>query len=446
VLGDRQGDLSEEVKNPELLAEKLRGFYFNEYIRVWGDFLNSLQYENFPDLRTAGERLKNLSDPVNSPLKALLEKTSAEVSFDEALKSIIGGSAKKIGVEFAKHTVDRAFVGLHTFISGGSESPLAAVLGQFAGASAELEELAGDPSGAKAKDYAAKVVQSESGELPKALKEIRKVLTKQDVAAQPVLKNLFDKPLQSAWGTVLGSAYGYLNAQWQSQVYEPYESTLQKNYPFNRRGPDAGLDDVANFFGPNGTFWKFAQAELQPFFRRDNYSTPLSWEGRGIGLSGAAQEAFRDAQQITTALAQSGSVQIKFGVRMLKPQDDKIDEIHLTVGGHPEIYEVKKNPPPRDFDWPGPQATSGAALKAVNKKGILGRDVLAEQKVEGLWGWFRLVEQWNPSRRSNAEYECMWKVRKDNKEYLLRCSLVSRSAVNPFAPGFFNFRCPAQLN
>jgi type VI protein secretion system component VasK len=72
--------------------------------------------------------------------------------------------------------------------------------------------------------------------------------------------------------------------------------------------------------------------------------------------------------------------------------------------------------------------------------------VLAEQKVEGLWGWFRLVEQWNPSRRSNAEYECAWKIKKDNKEYLLRCSLVSRSAVNPFAPGFFNFRCPSTLN
>jgi type VI protein secretion system component VasK len=116
---------------------------------------------------------------------------------------------------------------------------------------------------------------------------------------------------------------------------------------------------VANFFGPEGTFWKFSQAELQPFFRRDNYSAPLAWEGRGIGLSGAAQEAFRDAKQITTALAQSG-VQVKFAVRMQRPQDDKIDEIQLLVGGRPETYEVKKNPPPRDFDWPGPQPTSGA--------------------------------------------------------------------------------------
>jgi type VI secretion system protein ImpL len=342
--------------------------------------------------------------------------------------------------------VDRAFVGLHTFISGGSDSPLTAVLGQLAGASGELEELAGDQTGVKAKDYAANVVKSESGELPKALKEIRKILNKQEASSQLVLKNLFEKPLQSAWGTVLGSAYGYLNAQWQSQVYEPYKNTLEQNYPFTRRGPDAGLDDVANFFGPEGTFWKFAQAELQPFFQRDNYSRPLAWEGRGIGLSGAAQEAFRDAKQITTALAQSGSVQVKFGVRMFRPQDDKIDELHLIVGGHDEIYEVKRNPPPRDFDWPGPQPTSGAHLKVINKKGILGRDLLAEQKVEGLWGWFRLAEEWSPSRRSNAEYECTWKVKKDNKEYLLKCSLVSRSAINPFAPGFFNFRCPSQLN
>jgi type VI protein secretion system component VasK len=219
VLGNKQRQLSDEVKNPDLLAEKLRGFYFNEYIRVWQQFLQSLQYENFPDLRTAGERLKTLSDPGNSPLKALLEKASVELSFDEALKSIISGGAKKIGVELAKHPVDRAFVGLHTFISGGADSPLTAVLGQFAGAAGELEELAGDPTGMKAKDYAAKVVQSESGELPKALKEIRKILNKQDVPSQQVLKNLFDKPLQSAWGTVLGSAYGYLNSQRQCKVY-----------------------------------------------------------------------------------------------------------------------------------------------------------------------------------------------------------------------------------
>jgi len=447
VLGDKERLLSAEVKNPELLAKKLTEFYFNDYIRVWWEFLRSLQYENFPDIRTASDRLKTLSEPGTSPLKVLLEKASNEVSFDEGFKELARSGTKKIGIELSRHPVDRAFIGLHAFISGDN-SPLTGALGFLAGASGELKDLAEDPT--KAKDYAARVVQSGAGELPTALKEISKILGRQpDAPSQQVLANLFETPLKAAWGTVLGGAYGYLNAQWRTQVYEPYAQTLEKNYPFNRRGPDAGLDDVAAFFAPDGTFWKFAQAELQPFFRPTNYSAPLTWDGRGIGLSGAAQEAFLRAKMITTALAQSGSVQVKFAVQMKRPSDNKIDEIQLTIGGHDETVDVKKNLQSKDFEWPGVrQPTSGASLKLLNRRGPLGRDVLAEQNVEGLWGWFKLLEQWNPSRRSNSEYECVWKIknRSNNKEYEIRCSLFSRGTANPFASGFFNFRCPEQLN
>ncbi|MGH7595615.1 MAG: type VI secretion system membrane subunit TssM, partial [bacterium] len=128
VLGNKDRQLSDEVKSPEMLAEKLRDFYFRDYIRVWWEFLRSLQYENLTDIGTASDRLKTLSEPGTSPLKVLLEKVSAEVSFDEGLKSIIKSGAQRVNIQLAEHPVDRAFVGLHAFISG-ENSPLTGALG-----------------------------------------------------------------------------------------------------------------------------------------------------------------------------------------------------------------------------------------------------------------------------------------------------------------------------
>ncbi|KAA0227658.1 type VI secretion system membrane subunit TssM [candidate division KSB1 bacterium] len=444
VFGEVKRNLSEEVRNPVLLKARLEEYYFLEYRKKWWEFLHGVTYEKFSNLQAASECLKTLGDPGISPLKRLLDKTSDEVNFDPGMKNMLEKAGQRVGLNISSHPVDQSFIQLFAFMSG-SENQLAKILSKFSEAGIKLDELSREASGGAAKNFAAQVVAG-GGELPGALTEIRRSPGQQDINFQKALVTLCEAPVRLAWEAVRGAAAGYLNSQWRNLVYDKYASTLENTFPFKKSGPDANFGEMAAFFGAEGELWKFANNELQPFFRSGNLGQPLDWAGGyGLGLSAEAQKAFRDAKAIRDALVAGGNLRIEFDVQILRPtQHNEIDEARLSVGGQEIIYKVKQRPPSdkTKFEWPG-AAGSGAKLELWNTKGLLPDVLLARESVDGQWGWFKMLERWRPGSSGRCSFRVKGTDR--NKEYQIECIITSRGKGNPFTSGFFDFRCPQQL-
>ncbi|MGH7496401.1 MAG: type VI secretion system membrane subunit TssM [bacterium] len=457
VLGKRQVQMSAAVSDPKRLKEELVRLYFEDYAQNWWQFLRSIQYAGFADLRTANESLELLGDAQKSPLKAILETAKQETGVDpNLLNQGVGWLQTRFKLPNAlethasSYTIDASFDQMHIFVAGAGNAPneLSGALGLLFGVAAELEQVATEASGMKAKDCAVKVV-AEAGALPQALIELRKMWRNKGGESRPVLVNLFETPLRLVWGTILGQSYNYLNTEWRSRVYAEF-GRLAPYYPFNNNGADASPKDVADFFSSQGPLWKFADQELKPFFRLDNFSQPLLWEGQGLALSSRTQEAFRRARDLGTALG-SGTVSFEVQMQPAKfksPNDqDAFDKIRLMIGGR-ELDFRRDNPPKWEgYTWPGNQASRGGTISILDERRFQPDEEVGKVGFEREWGWFRLLNAGKSTRINNVEYQYQWALTtKRRNELLVTFVLRASSGVNPFASRLLNFDCPQQLN
>ena len=461
VLGTKVQQLPPDMQNPEAMAATLKELYFSEYITAWRRLLSSVQYDPSRDLADASNRFRMLTDPVASPLTTLLrnavEQTTFEEGMSEAAKEKAGGLVQKLGQRIGiggggdaardalgiTHPVDRQFVGLHTFMQEkGGQSEYNTLLGQLSQVSVELEKLGGEPS-RSSREKAADVVQGR-GTIPQAMQVIRQTLMAKDPATREEIRQLFEGPVRFAWTAMAGDAQSYLNAQWQARVCEPFNSTLGRYFPFNKDArDDASAADIASYFqSQSGTFWAFYEEELKDLIRRDSWQ-PFLWEGSGIAVSERTRRTFQQANTIAKSIAGSGGASFDFEMQAQLPSQDgiRIDKICLTIDGENECYQMGR---PRyvPFTVPGRQGPSGATLE-IYERGSL----LESKQGSGDWGWLRLLNQARITPRTPREYAVEWTFRGESRyRVVVKYSLQAKSANNPFAPGFFDFDCPRQLN
>jgi type VI secretion system protein ImpL len=471
VLGTGRQRLPPEMRDPATMARSLRSLYFADYVDAWRNFLRGLRYEPFGDIDETSDRLRLISDPLESPLVLLLSRVSEETTLESRLAGgirekaggLVGRVGRKIGLgddqipsaeEYLvpRHPVDRQFAALHSLMTptadggAGVAGPLGSALNQFKAVRDEIEAIRSEPE--RAKEYAARVLRDRAGGLPEALRTVRSALAGMDRITREVL---FEQPIREAWAAILRQAQQDLNELWRMRVYRPFRNTLANDYPFNPRGRDASIVDVERFFQPGtGTIWTFVEDELRPFIRRDSWK-PQLWEGRGIQLSSATVAALKKAQAIAQGLFYRGALQVDFRLQPELPTPLTIsgptpivDQVCLTIDGVQDCYRMGR---PRwiDFTWPGRTGPPGANLEILTRGGSSSEP----KRFDGDWGWFRLLGKARIQRESSTSYRLQWLfTREDRYHVLVKYRLQASSAYNPFGrfKTFFDFRCPDRLD
>lgn len=438
VTGRADAPSATNGKRPqrELIAA-LKKRYFAEYPEQWTQFIMSVECAPFSSAQEASDQLNGLSNDESSPIIGFLKLVAEETNFKDFLRGLIE-DLPVIG-----RSNEEKFGELQKLVD---DKELGALLGQLATISSDLQGIATDRSGVTAKDYTKNVLNG-SASLALAATEVRRLgARKKRPETREALTGLFNPPLNSVWETVRKEASAYLNTQWQKQVCESF-SELAGAYPFNRSGADAQQPaDVAAFFGAGGPVDKFVQAELSPFFKTDSWEAH-TWQNKGIQLSGAAVGALRQAKAIGSAIGSEG--RFDFEVQVQRPEtQERIDFVHLEIGGDKKVYETKRPPVWVNYAWPGNVPAKGGHLTLWDDRGPLQSDELIyEEKFDKPWGWFRLLSKGRLSQRSRSEYEVQWTgiSIKGKRQIKLSCYVRASGTTNPFAPGFFNFGCPAQL-
>jgi len=441
VLAISSSQLPAEMQDPKVMERDLYKMYYADYIDAWRHFLKQLQLSHFDDMSSAAEELHTLANVDGSPLRLILQRVSEQTKFESAIGRGARGIGERIGIEGNGHPVDNAFSTLHN-LTDEENGGVTNLLEQYELVSSALSSLAKEPDSECAK-YAATLLQQRSGDLPDAIRNIRRTLNGIDTQIQDAL---FTKPVILSWQLILGRTNTYLNTTWREQVYNAYNTALASHYPFKKSSStDAPIADVVHFFNTSdGVIWSFVNSDLKPFVRDNSYNT-MGWEGYGISLSSQVKNTLEKAGKISRGLnlQSAGNLTLSFSLLPKLPTPTGVvEQIMLDVDGQALAYRMGR-PRWTEFNWPGMQSTPGAHLEIRTKQGSY-----EPLMSNSMWGWFHLLDEAVIRRHSASNYTLEWKFASTSGPPIsVQFDLRTSSIYHPFGNSdFFDIAVPSRLN
>ncbi len=429
----------------EAMKNQLTDLYIKDFTQTWIQFLQSIRYNGFESVPLTANSLKLLSDPVNSPLlltlKVFADQSQPLLSINTPVDSV--NSFHSYFSTASNSDLKR----YRKFILGpedGSAAPdLNIVVMQYGLISGIIDGLKGGPE--LVRDYAVKVMNQQAVDFQTSVRTIQGAIYN-----VPELQTLLTEPINVTWKSTLSGATSFLSDQWKTKVVDVFNKNLAKSFPFNDKGTDAPLQDFDEFFNPQtGVLWTFYNSELSSFIKKDDWKLTQS-EGAGGNFSQELINALKKADEITSVLYKSGTLNLSF---KLKPQlpvaktiaDRKatVIQYYLKIDGITDAYKMGA-PYETVFNWPD-KSTSGSALYiTLNEFGT--SDI---KSYNGEWSVFRLFNDAAISRGDGSSQLILnWNFSKPNL-YDVNISYVlnAGSSRHPFSQNFFkSFKLPNSLN
>ncbi|MDH5446477.1 MAG: type VI secretion system membrane subunit TssM [Gammaproteobacteria bacterium] len=444
------------------ISEKVKAHYLAEYRAHWENVFKHLEVKPFTGLRHANNVLTSFTDPVYSPILAILQVSSTNTQLSSQLLANLSddnqeGSKGKLtafAASKAKWTVvDKSFRDVNRLLreSKKSPAPVSTILQRIVMMQEFVNEitLAPDP-GRKAFDVAKARYESGAGNPITSLRAYAKTMP------QPV-KRWLDSLASETWKVVLGSAHQYVNTEWKTKIYTPYIQGLAGRYPLKRSSRDElALADFTEFFKPGGTLDVFYQENLKPFVK-----TGTQWSNRivddySLGLSATTVKQIQRAQNIKSIFFKDSPDKPSLSFQLKPYRMDKRDaRFILEIGPKRLIYS---HGPKfwKTVQWIGDDEH--------NRVRIIFEDLNEVQHTktyEGPWAWFRLQDQSavDKTRKSNV-YMVTYNVDdiKDKNELSLntklrkksirsiRYQMKAKSVNNPFGKNLLaSFKCPERI-
>lgn len=474
VMASNRQILPAEMRNADNLAKELEKLYFDEYITIWWQFLQSVDYISFPNLSTASRVFQDLSDANESPIKLLIDYVSKETQFETKIPAALeekGGKLLAKPLKKAtsllkgnqpddmqetllsglKHPVDTRFAVLHE-LSSESEGhkDLLNILSYYTGISQTLESLQSD--GSKAKDYAKNLIQSGSGQLADVLNAVGGYQLLLDTRTKEAL---FEQPIHLAWQAILGQTQSYLNQQWRVGVYDFFQKNLESYFPFNKQSNrDAAIEDFRFFFQPgDGYIWAFKSEELDPFINSQTFR-PRTWQNRGIQVTSNFVHALQKAAEINRCMFPNNNLEVTFqfqiedilkrsGTNRISPV---ISSVRLVLDNTESVYDMGHQKPEHYYTWPNEKIDPSVYLEVtVDRVPVKVRDYT------GFWGWLKLLQNADSIAATpiQGRYKIQWILKKSDQYIIVfNYKLSTRSRYNPIdRPNeLFMFNCPQSLN
>jgi type VI secretion system protein ImpL len=421
--------------DPDKLAKKVRNLYFDEYIRLWTNYIADINIKTFSNLSETVSSLNVLSG-VDSPIKGFLTavgqetkltktnlpfnesgKTSDKIaSLTEKLRGLISSTPIEKTQNIFKDpasVVDRRFKKIYKLTHSQGDSPpsinqVLNTLKDLYVNMSMIQSRGGTPS------------QAESGDI------IARIEIEARNQPQPLSRWILALAHSTSRVTVY-SVLSNLNRRWQTDIAQFCNDALGSRYPLSKNSPeDATLNDFARFFGPQGSMDIFFKKNLKDMI--DTSSRP--WrvrrkQGVQVNISNMALEQLEYATKIRNAFFPEGGSQAIVKFRIKPVSLGKLARwVELDLGGQRLKF---RNDAVRfqSMKWPPPSGSMMARLVFKPKKTAKETGIV----MDGPWALFRLLDK---GKTFNSTLRNRFQVSFNIKGQTATFELDSGSVDNPF--------------
>ncbi|MCF6324981.1 MAG: type VI secretion system membrane subunit TssM [Gammaproteobacteria bacterium] len=439
------------------VSKKVKDHYLSEYVTHWKKVYDALAVNQFDDLSHANDVLNYFIDPVYSPLLSILHITSNNTQLSNPLVADLAddnqeGASGKIAAFAASKAdwtkVDREFRELNVMLRDSSKkpAPINAVLLKVSELQTFVNEIALAPDPAKKSFEIAKSrYQNNTGN---AISSLQAFANKSPEPIQRWLNSLANQ----TWKVILQAAHQHINAEWKTNVFEPYRQGLANRYPLKTSAQDElALHDFVAFFKPGGTIDAFHKVYVKPFISTRNGWRNRIIDGYNPGLSQKTINQIRKALSIKNIYFRKNA-EVPSLTFQLKPHSmPKTDARFILELGDNRISYSHGPKLWKTLSWTGDDEQ--------NRVRIIFEDLNEEQhstSFEGPWAWFRLLSQ---SKLVKTEKSNVYLVtygitrRKESSEspgsnvkHEITYKIKAKSVNNPFNNNLLSsFRCPENI-
>ncbi len=446
------------------ISQQVKEHYLSEYIKTWENVYAALSVGEFRDIRHAAEVLASFTDPVYSPLLAILqvtrENTELTPSVPEGLAEagaskltkgkLSGGNLSKASgylSEKAGTRVDKQFNAINHLLRESSKRPagINTTIQKIQQLQDFVDSISVAPEPAKqAFDISKARYQSNAGNAIATLEAYARK------APGPV-KDWLEKIADQTWKVVLQSGRQHLAAEWRNRVYVPYSRGLAHGYPLNRSAKDElALLDFSEFFKPSGTLDGFYQEFVAPFINRRSWHN-REVAGRSMGFSSKVLRQLKRARSIKNVFFKANpsvpGISFKLKPYHMNKQDARFT---LELGGE----RVSYNHGPKfwkTLKWSGEGDNQRVRIIFEDLKGEFHSKVY-----DGPWAWFRLqdsarLKKTNKSNVYRVTYSLDQVLRGSSGRTMkvphqIVYEIKAKSVNNPFSKNLLGaFRCPESI-
>jgi type VI secretion system protein ImpL len=444
------------------LTRDIRYMYFNNYVNVWYKFIKEFRVKRFATISDAANKLLLLSrsdGPIAETFKMIGENINLEeINWDDDGNRIITKLSaedikkkKVIQKVYVKELV-RPFHDMRRFTDPGEKRTVSELMNQYllglSGLQAEMERIRASSEMERESEIFASSMLGGSGgknEMYKSWITTTGILNGNEVRTRRTIELFFMDSIKNSWKVIMRVAMKEVQYKWENMVIREFEDRIRGKFPFSKNGPDAPIDDVAEFFRPkDGILWSFVNQELAPYLvkRRSSWKE-RNWLGIGPNFSKSFFAGLKNGHNITSGLFQRDHDEPNLTFSLYPIPISGLDEIILETNG--QSFRYRMGPQEwKKFKWPGESEQSGARLIGVSDK----RNVRAELEEVGVWGVFHLFDKAKMTRERGTQYNSMWSIDSYNsKPVKIYFKLKADKHNNLFRPGILsNFALPKKIS
>lgn len=444
VLGLKES----EVQTPAAattLANNVRSLYFDDYIRVWDDYLSDLRLQDTSSLPQAMQIARVLSSH-DSPLLRFADALAHQVTLVPGGDSAHGLAARaQDKVNSARESLAQIFgeqQASNAAATNDANEPEAVVDTHFAGVR-QLTQHEASEAGSPMNDVV-KQIDAVYTFLNAADSALRSGATpppsdapdrlRAEAGRMPVpFRQMLDDLGNAAEGSVLRVMDRNIAQSASANIGEFCRQAIAGRYPFARTSAlDVTPGDFARLFAPGGMMDDFFQKNLQAHV--DTSVRP--WRFNGVG-SAPFLASFENAAVIRDTFFGGGAhdPSIKVEIRPLD-MDPGLSEWVLDVDG--QVVRYAHGPQaPITVRWPGPGGTNQVRLQITELSGATDGFV-----VTGPWALLRLFDRASMAA-GRASEQMVAGFSLDHKSFAMQ--VTADSVRNPLRlPQLEAFSCPAK--
>ncbi|MFV1983386.1 MAG: ImcF-related family protein, partial [Thiohalomonadales bacterium] len=470
VLGTEIKALSEDDKSLTQVDEALlvqltrdmRYMYFRSYVSVWFKFIKEFRVKRFATISDAANKLLLLSrsdGPIGETFKMIGTNINLEeINWDKNGKRIIttlsveDKAKKKVIQKVYVKELDRPFHDMRRFTDPGDKRTVSELMNQYlaglAGLQAEMERIrASSEMERESEIFASSILGGTGGknEMYKSWVTTTGLLNGNEVRTRRTLQLFLMDSIQNSWKIIMRVAMKEVQYKWENMVVREFEDRIRGKFPFSNNGPDAPLDDVAEFFRPkDGILWSFVNNDLAPYLvKRTSSWKERNWLGIGPNFNESFFAILKKGHSISSGLFRRGNDEPNLTFSLYPIPISGLDEIIMETNG--QSFRYRMGPQEwKNFKWPGDSEQSGARIVGISDK----RNVRAEIEEVGVWGVFHLFRKAKMTRERGTQYNTVWTIDSFNsKPVKIHFKLKADKFNNLFRPGVLSsFALPKKLS
>lgn len=450
VIRSNQALLGKQLSDYEVnsLVQQLLRLYQREYIKTWQAFIDSVSIKALTS-ENLGFHLQLLTQKADAPLskfydvinyntspalKVVTPAAPQEQSITEKAKSLIGDEEQKPVTPSAdqmamEKAIRDTFATYHNFVSTDEQgkSPLTEIVSGFAKVKTWLDETK------QHKDLGAQYFQQLTA--PKKDQSLFQLSQIQSEIA--VIDDYRRTMIEIISQDVNVNVRGYVEAQWQKQVYQPFTANFASKFPFDiDSDQDVDLKIFNRHFKAGGFFSTYQEQLFSQFESLDGQRFITGFiPGQNIYIQETVLEQFKhltDIQDVLYLPNQNNlAVPFKLSVNDMSASAVKFElfsQRSLLVYQHgPKLWF--------DFNWPDLATSQELLATFTNTSGQ--KSTLS---YSGDWAWIRMIYQ----NYVNSQQGTQITLNAESEK--VSFILTVNSDENPLEPNFFSrFKLPDKL-